>query len=307
MKCIKPITLKNQGGMVVNCGSCHACRINYTSGWTLRLLYELGNPEWKYQASFITLTYNNENLPADYGLHKKDVQDFWKRLRKNLSSEYGYNYKIAYYQCGEYGDRTKRPHYHAIVFGLDSYNDKHREILSESWTKCDSFMFSKNKKDSGMLPVCREDIAYVTGYVQKKLSGAMAEEEYGQKTRPFSSCSHYMGLCGAYKDEVHLRNNGFTYLNGNKIAIPRYYRVKLGIEQVDLIDKPLDKERIEKENKLLFEKFEEDMKKQATWYPENLTMMAIRFERWFEDYRFAYSKQIERDFIANKKLKGRYI
>ena len=60
---------------------------------------------------FITLTYNNNNLPKYKSLVKKELQDFFKRLRKK------YGEGIRYYACGEYGPKGKRPHYHAIIFG----------------------------------------------------------------------------------------------------------------------------------------------------------------------------------------------
>ena len=43
-----------------------------------------------------------------------------KRLRKHAKST-----KIKYYACGEYGSKTERPHYHAIVFNLPRPFDKY--------------------------------------------------------------------------------------------------------------------------------------------------------------------------------------
>lgn len=50
-----------------------------------------------------------------------------------------------------------------------------------------------------MQEVTPEDIAYVTGYIQKKLNGQMAEKEYGQRLPPFSTCSQGLGLVFAEK------------------------------------------------------------------------------------------------------------
>ena len=297
MRCLSPIKVD---GRYFNCGRCHACRINYTSGWTLRCLYELSN--WD-NASFVTLTYNNEHLPLDYGLDGTAPTKFFKRLRKNLDGR-----KIKYYLCGEYGDTYGRPHYHAIIYGLDCYNDKDRQILADSWPLCDEFLFDKNH--NGMLPVCREDIAYVCGYVQKKLNGFLAEEKYGNRKRPFSRVSRGIGLDFALKNQERLINNGFTYLNATKIAIPRYLRDKLGIVQSEVIDNGLSIERLEKENAEIAKAFREDMQRHGTWYPDNLTMMSYRFERWYENCEFAFSKQIERDYLAKKSMQNglrRYI
>ena len=61
--------------------------------------------------AYITLTYNDDHLPANGSLQPRDLQLFWKRLRKARTPG------IRYYACGEYGDQTARPHYHAIIFG----------------------------------------------------------------------------------------------------------------------------------------------------------------------------------------------
>ena len=108
MRCLAPIEVK---GREFNCGQCINCRINYTSMWSLRLIYELSTCN---SASFLTLTYDTEHYPTDCGLHKDDLQKFFKRLRINLKREYHeFSPKLRYYACGEYGSKTKRAHYHA--------------------------------------------------------------------------------------------------------------------------------------------------------------------------------------------------
>lgn len=62
--------------------------------------------------AFITLTYDDDNIPADGSLRPGDLVKFWKRLRKSGA-------QLRYYAAGEYGGRTHRPHYHACVFGHD--------------------------------------------------------------------------------------------------------------------------------------------------------------------------------------------
>lgn len=62
---------------------------------------------------FVTLTYDNEHLPIGGNLVPRDLQLFIKRLRKAVYPE-----KIRYYGVGEYGDVSKRPHYHVLLYGL---------------------------------------------------------------------------------------------------------------------------------------------------------------------------------------------
>lgn len=82
----------------VNCGTCSECRISKSKDWSARCYLESLN--WPKNC-FITLTYNNENLPKNRSLVKRDLQLFWKNLRKR-------GYKVRYMACGEYGPTTLR-------------------------------------------------------------------------------------------------------------------------------------------------------------------------------------------------------
>lgn len=200
-------------------------------------------------ASFLTLTFNDENLPVNYSISKRDTTLFFKRLRQNLYREYHeFAPKISYFATGEYGELQKiyysygaekphgRPHYHAIVYGLDNFNEKHREIVQKSWTLCDPWLFDKNRgKDSGMQEVTVDDIRYVAGYCQKKLYGYEGEKVYGTATPPFSVCSNGLGIEFAIQNKDRLINNGYTFLKNKKIAIPRYFCEKFGVKRSDLI------------------------------------------------------------------------
>lgn len=74
--------------------------------------------------TFLTLTYEEECLPKDGLLKKRDLQLFWKRLRENSQRS------IRYFCSGEYGSTNLRPHYHAICYGLPL---KERNYILEAW------------------------------------------------------------------------------------------------------------------------------------------------------------------------------
>lgn len=300
MKCLNPITVNERQ---FNCGHCRNCRVNYTQEWALRITYELSKCD---SASFITLTYSDEFRPGE--LRKKDLQDFFKRLRINMQREYHeFAPKIRYYACGEYGSRTKREHFHAIVFGLDNYNDKHRDILKASWPFCESWMFDKERgRQSGMQEVTPDDIAYVTGYVQKKLNGEMAKEEYGEKQPPFSCCSQALGLDFALKNKERLISNGYTFYKGHKIGIPRYFCEKFGVKKGELLTNvSLQPEKeYTRVNKELLEQFKADMERKKCFYPQNTALMTHLFDIWYDNKRFAYADAIYSDFRQRQALRN---
>ena len=99
----------------VPCGHCRECKMDYAKQWANRMILE--SEDWPCNL-FLTTTYRNEDLPINAAsgfptLSKLDVQLFMKRLRKYFAPR-----RIRFYFAGEYGTRTHRPHYHAIIFNL---------------------------------------------------------------------------------------------------------------------------------------------------------------------------------------------
>ena len=284
--------------------------------WKLRLLYELSN--WD-KALFLTLTYDDLHLPEDLSIHKKDLSAFFKRLRSEL--DYDGKGKIKYYACGEYGEKgglvrngvhagkfIKRPHYHAIVFGLSPYDDNDVNYIIKAWQhRCEDWQFDRSRGiKRAVQPVTSEYIGYVTGYVQKKLSGDMGKEEYGDKEHPFPLMSKGLGLEFALQNADRLRMNGFTYINGHKICLPRYYRDKLGIKP-DYDMKP--KKTVEqKELDLEYLKplFESWLKRKNAYVlpdtPEHCEFLSKQFERFYESHRWDLADRVLFDFQQRCKL-----
>lgn len=76
--------------------------------------------------SFITLTYAEEHIPGNWALSRRELQLFFKRLRKAV-----YPHKFRYFAVGEYGEKRRRPHYHVSLFGMSERSfvvDKDGEI-----------------------------------------------------------------------------------------------------------------------------------------------------------------------------------
>lgn len=191
------------------CGHCVGCKIAHSREWAFRIMAELRT--WNGQALFLTLTYNDEHLPGDLGLHKDHLQRFWKRLRKGI-----YPRKIKYFACGEYGDKFNRPHYHAIVFGLTI---RDLDVIEQSWTN--GFV--------GHGSVTYDSARYVAGYIDKKFGKTTNKVVYGDLQPPFQCCSQGIGFkyFEAHMDEI--QNNGIM-LNGKRMSVPRYFIKKFELD-----------------------------------------------------------------------------
>ena len=92
----------------IGCGKCEGCTAQKRLEWAIRITHESKMHE---RNCFITLTYNEQNCPEK--INRTDPQKFIKRLRHHSGRP------IRYFLTGEYGSKTKRPHYHAILFGED--------------------------------------------------------------------------------------------------------------------------------------------------------------------------------------------
>lgn len=118
---------------------------------------------------FVTLTY----AEAPLGLVPDHLRDFWKRLRRSLGAQ-----RISYFACGEYGERTRRPHYHACVFGYwpeDAVRHGGREFPLYRSARLDK-LWSHGQCTFGT--VSFESAQYVAGYIAKKVIGPAAEAFY---------------------------------------------------------------------------------------------------------------------------------
>jgi hypothetical protein len=270
MPCFHPITAYNKigGGLTwkihesngtkttVSCKQCTGCRQEYSRQWALRNMHEASL--WLNNI-FITLTYDNEHLPEHGTLVKKDFQDFMKRLRKKKRANQAQ--PIRYYQCGEYGDKFGRPHYHAILFNT---NFRDREIIQGQKGLTQSQTLSKlwGKGHSSIGDVTFQSAAYVAGYVQKKINGQRKDAidpgtglkhyeiitpngEIIEKQQEYSTMSRRPGIAGSWfakhKDDVYPSDN--IHINGKEMRPPKYY------DRLYEIEYPMDMEVIKEKRR----------------------------------------------------------
>lgn len=190
----------------VPCGKCPDCRADVAREWSNRCLLELEDND--NCGCFLTLTYNDFNLPLDDDgptLRKRDLQLFMKRLRWFFSSK-----RIRFFACGEYGPRTNRPHYHVILFGLglsdfgDCVVKKYNKLGQPLWVSNNlSRIWSFGYHMIGA--VTKESCDYVARYTVKKQFDLDSDGEYPPHVLPpFTLSSRRPGIGMLRRDAIVL-------------------------------------------------------------------------------------------------------
>ena len=215
-------------GLMLPCGRCVGCRLERSRQWAVRISHEASLYEHN---CFITLTYDEQHLPADGSLHVDHFQKFMKRLRKQNS-----NKRIRFYHCGEYGEKLGRPHYHAIIFNHD-FDDKEVFSTSKSGVLHVSAQLEKLWPFgySTIGSVTFESAAYCARYVMKKITGRPADDHYTRidettgeifHLKPeYNTMSRRPGIAADWfkKFSGDLYPKDFFYLNGKKMRPVRFY------------------------------------------------------------------------------------
>lgn len=146
MLCSKPFMA---GNVPFGCGQCLPCRVNRRRLWSWRMFLE----SLVHQEScFVTLTYRPEAMPDGGSLQPIHLQKFLKLLRHYVAPR-----KLRFFACGEYGDLTWRPHYHAALFGVGPAD---AGSVEKSWPHGFVQVGDLNQKSA----------QYIAGYVVKKLT-----------------------------------------------------------------------------------------------------------------------------------------
>lgn len=210
------------------------CKLERSRQWSIRMMHEA---RYHPQNCFLTLTYDNQNLPLDNGLHLRHWQLFMKKLRRQLPQ------KIRFFACGEYGDLNGRPHYHAVIFGYDPPDRLFFE-RSKSGEAIDVSASLSSVWGAGLCSVqnvTHKSCAYVARYVTKKIktSDSFGAERYYRlspvdglfhSVRPeFAVMSRRPGIGSAFASEFKsdYYPSGFLVVDGVRQAPPKFYVSKL--------------------------------------------------------------------------------
>ncbi|QCQ84660.1 replication initiator protein [Blackfly microvirus SF02] len=220
--------------MEIPCNNCMGCKLEKSRQWSIRMMHEA---RYHPQNCFLTLTYNDESVPQNYGLDLRHFQLFMKRLRRSLPQ------KIRFFACGEYGGLTGRPHYHAIVFNYDP-PDKifaARSPSGESIFSSETLHGLWGHGFTTTQDVTHKSCAYVARYVTKKIKSGdtFGADRYTRispvdgafhRVRPeFAVMSRRPGIGTAYASEFKsdFYPSGFLVVNGIRQAPPKFYLSKL--------------------------------------------------------------------------------
>lgn len=213
--------------VLIPCGACTACRLDRAMAWATRCIHER---QMHQSAVFITPTYSDEHLPADLSVSVREMQLFNRRLRHEVGS-------FRFFCCGEYGDRTKRPHYHALLFGLD-FDDKKPWAKSKSGEllyRSPSLERIWGKGSCLIGSVTLQSAGYCARYSLKKITGEAAAEHYRRvhpvtgevcQVRPeFIQMSRAPGIGYAWfqKFRSDAFPSDFVIVDGQKRPVPPYY------------------------------------------------------------------------------------
>lgn len=151
----------------VPCGKCLLCRDKKARDWSFRATCESATAT--SQPLFLTLTYNNEHLPS-CGIFKEEMQLFFKRLRIRLD-RMGISHSLRYVAVGEYGSKSGRPHYHAIIWNFPQ-NCSHFPTISSVLHFIEA-CWKLNGESIGFaycVPCTQGGISYVMKYMRKEFT-----------------------------------------------------------------------------------------------------------------------------------------
>jgi hypothetical protein len=231
----------------IPCGQCDGCKLERSRQWAIRCMHEAHMHE---ENCFITLTYNDDKIPNNGTLVKKDHQDFMKRLRERFPEK-----TIRYLHCGEYGDLRARPHYHTLLFGID-LRKWGRIIKNEwhlwPWKKINDVQYYRSTKLEETWPAGNsmvgalnfESAAYVARYSLKKCTShtdknffyTVEDEKTGELTRiteEYITMSRHPGIAKPfyekYKNQIF--KGDFVIARGQKMKPPKFYMGQYEIDE----------------------------------------------------------------------------
>lgn len=209
--------------MRIACGRCVGCLLDRSKAWAARCVHEA---QLHAQNCFVTLTYSV--VPPGGSLVKDHARLFIKRLRRRFRDR-----RISFFLCGEYGELSGRPHYHAILFGVD-FEDKVPIRSSSSGTLYRSEELARlwGHGYASLGAVSFESAGYCARYVLKKVlkdvdagESITADGEVVKRQPEYLAVSLRPGVGKRWIERfgADVYPDDFVVMDGRKVKVPRYY------------------------------------------------------------------------------------
>lgn len=232
-------------GMAVRCGHCLPCLQHRQAEWIFRLQQEMKDGP----VYFVTLTYNDQNLPVNVPdlskdpvptVRKSDLQQFHAKLRACFQRGCYYDdtlvrvgfasspvrlslpsdVRFTYYCTSEYGPNGNRPHYHGVYFHLPEDENLVFDLFNHTWNK-------------GFITCEIGNSAACAAYTTKYLINTSFQPLPEGADPVFSLMSKGLGKGYLESDKIcefHRSapaEHSFCTVEGHRTVMPRYYREKL--------------------------------------------------------------------------------
>lgn len=278
-----------EGSLQLPCGRCTECLSKRSIEWATRAKHEISMHD---ENCFITLTYNEDNLPSIL-LVKEDFQKFMKRLRRYTSK------KIRYMVSGEYGSQSFRPHFHAIIFGYNFPDQKLLKysksgeplftspLLEKLWDKGYSSIGTANEKTA----------YYIASYALKGKKHTFPNEQGEFITvNDYMDCSKRPAIGREYLE----RHKKQLVQSGS--SLPRYYLKVLEKIDIDLLEEyqnQLQEKFSHRSSQEYYSKYILDQQKIAM----SDGFLRSAPEKQPEDIFYKNHLKKERDIVAQRKQK----
>lgn len=234
----------------IPCGGCDGCRLERSRQWAIRCMHEASLHE---DNAFITLTYDDEHLPPLGSLRPRDLQLFFKRLRKRLNGK-----RISYFAAGEYGARFGRPHYHCCLFGHDFPDKSYVRHRSDNpvWVSDElAGVWRQGSHEIGS--VTYSSAAYVARYILEKRDASSLKYhvvdadtgETGEVVREFVRMSRRPAIGKGWFEKFGAETypSDGVVVNGGLQKPPRYYD-----QQLKAVDPALFEQVAEQRRRVVF-------------------------------------------------------
>lgn len=264
------------------CGKCVECLLERSREWSIRCVHEASCHQ---NNSFITLTYAPEHIPKDGKLNYYDFQLFLKKLRKHSKINF------SFFMCGEYGEQTLRPHYHACLFGID-FPDKvlerqniHGDDIWSSQTLTKIWGLGHTELGS----VTQKSAGYVARYVLKKQT---PDAPQGFQKMSLKNAIGKTFIEKWFRDVFIAARGSIILSDGTKTKIPRYYEKWFKKNHPDLWLTYVTQTKVENTNRL-----------QAKAESEHDIYLKEKFARGLEAYSYKSPLARKREILKEKSLK----